>query len=236
MRLLPSVRERFRPLASETELPLEARVLAATHADLEKRIAEGRFREDLFYRLNVVALELPPLSARVDDIPELIVAFVETLERKLRFDGAALEWLKKRRWPGNVRELRNVMEQTAVFAQRELVHADEIQFISTRLPTQRLSRSEPPSWGGVDLSLGDNADATGGSSAGDQRPDVQAAVSTGKATGPAAVERRSTMSPSAQSADLGPFVNLERCAPIGSGYVDSSIVAASRKIDCGWAP
>src|SRR5713101_465996 len=80
-----------------------------------------------------------------------------------------------------------------------------------------------------------NGAIAGGSSAGDQRPDVQVAVSTGEATGPAAVER-STTSPSAQSADLGPVVTPERCAPIGSGYMDSSIVAESRKIDCGWAP
>jgi len=80
-----------------------------------------------------------------------------------------------------------------------------------------------------------NGAITGGSSAGDQRSDVQVAVSTGEATGPAAVER-STTSPSALSADLGPSVTPERCAPIGSGYMDSSIVAESRKIDCGWAP
>jgi hypothetical protein len=80
-----------------------------------------------------------------------------------------------------------------------------------------------------------NGAIAGGSSTSDQRRDVQVAVSTGEATGAAAVER-STTSPSAQSADLGPIVTPERCAPIGSGYMDSSIVAESRKIDCGWAP
>jgi hypothetical protein len=80
-----------------------------------------------------------------------------------------------------------------------------------------------------------NGAIAAGFSAGDQRPDVQVALSTGEATGPAAVER-STTSPSAQSADLGPSVTLQRCAPIGTGYMDSSIVAESRKHDCGWAP
>jgi hypothetical protein len=80
-----------------------------------------------------------------------------------------------------------------------------------------------------------NGAIAGGSSAGDQRPDVQVAVSRGEATGPAAVER-STTSPSAQSADLGPSATPQRCAPIGSGFMDTSIVAESRKIDCGWAP
>ena len=74
-----------------------------------------------------------------------------------------------------------------------------------------------------------------GDSAGDQQRDVQVAVSTGgEASGPTAVERWTT-SPSAQSADLGPLVTPERCAPIGSGYMDSSIVVEMRKIECGWA-
>ena len=80
-----------------------------------------------------------------------------------------------------------------------------------------------------------NGAIAGGSSAGDQRRDVQVGMSTGEATGAAAVER-STTSPSAESADLGSFATPVRCAPIGSGYMDSSIVAESRKIDCGWAP
>jgi hypothetical protein len=79
-----------------------------------------------------------------------------------------------------------------------------------------------------------NGAIAGGSSAGDQRRDVQVAVSKGEASGPAAVER-STTSPAVLSADLAPSVTPERCAPIGSGYMDSSIVAESRKIDCGWA-
>jgi hypothetical protein len=86
------------------------------------------------------------------------------------------------------------------------------------------------------LAFAVNGAIAGGSSAGDQRRDVQVAVSTGgEATGSAAVER-STTSPSAQSADRGPIVTPEGCAPLGSGYMDSSIVAESRKIDCGWAP
>ncbi len=79
-----------------------------------------------------------------------------------------------------------------------------------------------------------NGAIAGGSSAGDQRRDVRVAGSTGEANGPSAVER-STTSPSAQSAHLGPVVTPDRCAPIGSGYMDSSIVWEVRKIDCGWA-
>jgi hypothetical protein len=87
----------------------------------------------------------------------------------------------------------------------------------------------------VTLASAINAAMAGGSSAGDQRRDVQVAVWTGEGTGPEAVER-STTSPSAQSADLGPVGTPERCAPIDSGYMDSSIIAESRKIECGWAP
>lgn len=80
-----------------------------------------------------------------------------------------------------------------------------------------------------------NGAIAGGSSDGDQRRNVHGAVSKGEAAGPAAVER-STTSPSAQSADLGPVVTLERCPPIDGSYVDSSIIWEIRKIDCGWAP
>jgi hypothetical protein len=85
------------------------------------------------------------------------------------------------------------------------------------------------------LAFAVNGAIAGGSSAGDQRRDVQVAVSTGgEATGSAAVER-STTSPSAQSADLGPVVTPERCAPTDGSYVDSWVVWEIRKIDCGWA-
>jgi len=80
-----------------------------------------------------------------------------------------------------------------------------------------------------------NGAIAGGSSARDQRAEVQVGVSTGEAAGLAAVEQSTTSEP-AQSADTGPVVTLERCAPIDGSYVDSSIVWESRKIDCGWAP
>jgi DNA-binding NtrC family response regulator len=104
---------RFRPLGSETELPVRARILAATHVDLERRLADGTFREDLFYRLNVVTIEVPPLSERKDDIIELIAEFASELPRKLKFTEDATAWLTDRPWPGNVRELRNVVERVA---------------------------------------------------------------------------------------------------------------------------
>jgi two-component system response regulator HydG len=118
---------RFRPLGSEEELPLRARVIAATHVDLELAMAEGRFREDLYYRLNVVSLQVPPLADRGDDIVELIHSFGTQFQRKLRFTDAAVEWLRRRRWPGNVRELRNAVERLALLADSEAIDVADLE-------------------------------------------------------------------------------------------------------------
>jgi DNA-binding NtrC family response regulator len=118
---------RFRPLGSSEERSLRARVLASTHVDLEERIAEGRFRQDLFYRLDVLTLRAPPLAEHVEDIPELIAAFTSELRRRLRFRGDAIAWFEQRRWPGNVRELRNVVERVALLAESEDISAETLE-------------------------------------------------------------------------------------------------------------
>jgi two-component system response regulator HydG len=112
---------RFRPLGAESELPVRARILAATHVDLERGIGEGRFREDLYYRLNVVTIDVPPLSERGNDLVELLLAFCSELSRKIRFSDDAINWLTRRRWSGNVRELRNVVERIALLSETDLV-------------------------------------------------------------------------------------------------------------------
>jgi DNA-binding NtrC family response regulator len=112
---------RFRPLGAEQEQPLMARVLAATHVDLERRISEGMFREDLYYRLNVISIDVPSLAEREDDLLELVYAFNSELAEPLQFDGAALDWLKRRRWPGNVRELKNAIERLALLADSRMI-------------------------------------------------------------------------------------------------------------------
>ena len=121
-KLLRVLEERkFRPLGSEAELPLKARVLAATHIALEERISEGRFREDLFFRLNVVTVEIPPLEERKEDIVELLGAFMADLPRKLTFSEGAIAWLLRRHWPGNVRELRNAVERLALLSDSDRI-------------------------------------------------------------------------------------------------------------------
>jgi two-component system response regulator HydG len=112
---------RFRPLGAESELPVRARILAATHVDLERGIGEGRFREDLYYRLNVVTIDVPPLSERGHDLVELLLAFCSDLPRRIRFSDDAINWLSRRRWAGNVRELRNVVERVALLSETDLV-------------------------------------------------------------------------------------------------------------------
>jgi DNA-binding NtrC family response regulator len=118
---------RFRPLGSEEEMPLRARVIAATHVDLEAAIAEGRFREDLYYRLNVVSIQVPPLADRGDDIVELLHSFGTQFQRKLRFTDDAVNWLCRRRWPGNVRELRNAVERLVLLSDSDLVDVPELE-------------------------------------------------------------------------------------------------------------
>jgi DNA-binding NtrC family response regulator len=113
--------KRFRPLGSEEELPFRARVVAATHVDLEGRVAKGRFRDDLFYRLHVVSIDVPSLADRRGDIPELMLHFVSQLANPIRFDDDACEWLARRDWPGNVRELRNAIERVALLADEPVV-------------------------------------------------------------------------------------------------------------------
>ncbi len=101
-------------------------MIAATNKDLEEEIAAGRFREDLFYRLNVVPIEVPPLRSRRDDIPLLVEKFTGDLARyggvkTKTFDDDALDALRAREWPGNVRELRNVIERAMIFAEGDVL-------------------------------------------------------------------------------------------------------------------
>ncbi|HEX4475402.1 MAG TPA: sigma-54 dependent transcriptional regulator [Polyangiaceae bacterium] len=114
---------KFRPLGSETELPLKARVLAATHIALEERLHDGGFREDLFFRLNVVAIEMPALAERREDIAELLQAFLADVPRNLSLTDRAVTWLTQRQWPGNVRELRNAVERLALLSEVDRIDA-----------------------------------------------------------------------------------------------------------------
>jgi two-component system, NtrC family, response regulator AtoC len=110
---------------------VDVRILAATNRDLKKQVAAGTFREDLYYRLNVICIQIPPLRERREDIPLLVERFVELLSAELKrpFDGVtpeALEALMNHPWPGNVRELRNVLERGAVVAQGRRIQLSDL--------------------------------------------------------------------------------------------------------------
>jgi len=126
---------RFRPLGAQAELPLRARVLAATHVDLERRIETGAFRADLYYRLNVVCVEVPSLEDRIDDLPELLLEFTSDLHPKIRFSAESVEWLARRRWAGNVRELRNIVERLALLSDTEVIDVSTLQQLARERPT-----------------------------------------------------------------------------------------------------
>jgi transcriptional regulator with GAF, ATPase, and Fis domain len=108
-------------LGSPHAIPVNVRIIAATHQDLEMRIAEGAFRKDLFYRLNVFPITIPPLRDRVEDIPRFVWHFVEQFAESFgkRIDSIAPESmaaLQRHSWPGNIRELRNVVERAMIGA------------------------------------------------------------------------------------------------------------------------
>ena len=115
-------------------IPTDARVIAATNQNLADMVKEKRFREDLFFRLNVVTLELPPLRDRVDDIMLLAGHFLKDFATKARrtvpqFTDDAVTRMRQHAWPGNVRELRNLMERLAYLTQGDTIEADDLAFI-----------------------------------------------------------------------------------------------------------
>ena len=152
-KLLRVLQEReFEPLGSERTEKVDLRVIAATNRDLRQMVAEGRFQEDLFYRLNVIPIELPPLRERRDDIPSLVDHFVRkhsqrTGRRIDRIDDGVVEALQQYAWPGNVRELENTIERAVVLTPATVITADSISPLSvgtTRaagLPTLQLRQN-----------------------------------------------------------------------------------------------
>ncbi|MBI5514706.1 MAG: sigma 54-interacting transcriptional regulator [Deltaproteobacteria bacterium] len=125
----------FERVGGNETLRVDVRVVAATHRDLPSMVREGRFREDLFYRLTSLTLTLPPLRERLEDLPALAAFLLEREarsrgERSRRLTGAALRRLSEHPWPGNVRELENVLRASALFADGEELQADDLQGLS----------------------------------------------------------------------------------------------------------
>ena len=132
VKLLRVLQERnFEPVGSTRTVHVDVRLVTATHQHLERLITEGRFREDLFYRLNVISITLPPLRERPEDILELSLFFLSraaarTNKTITHIDDAALAVMERYGWPGNVRELENVIERAVVLADGDLIRLDDL--------------------------------------------------------------------------------------------------------------
>lgn len=133
-----------RPVGATTTTPIDVRIIAATHHDIADNVARGTFREDLYYRLNVITLELPPLSQRREDILLLAEHFCQTLATKnnkplVRFSPEAAQVLMSAPWPGNVRQLFNVVEQCTVLSTTPLVSRNLVERALRFKPDRLLS-------------------------------------------------------------------------------------------------
>ncbi len=148
-KLLKAIEEkRFRRLGSTTSIEVKTRIMAGTHADLEKGIAEGRFRRDLFYRLNVINIFLPPLRDRGRDILLLARHFFDNYVREYdsparKFSPAAEEALASYDWPGNVRELQHVVERAVLLGDNPVIDVKEIYEALGLEPKPRASEAAP---------------------------------------------------------------------------------------------
>ena len=137
VKLLRVLQEReITRVGGEEVIKVDVRIIAATNKDLAREIEAGRFREDLYYRLNVVALEMPPLRERREDIPLLAQHFLEALSRDNRknikgFTPQAMDRLMKYDWPGNVRELMNAVERGVVLSRSEYLDEEALSLISS---------------------------------------------------------------------------------------------------------
>ncbi|HEU5320263.1 MAG TPA: sigma-54 dependent transcriptional regulator [Methylomirabilota bacterium] len=128
-------------LGSEKALVVDVRVIAATNKDLARAVQQGQFREDLWFRLNVLPIHIPPLRERPDDVPSLVRHFSERqtarLGRPVQLDSGAVQLLRAHHWPGNVRELANVVERLAILAQGDTIAADDVARVLPQDGTRR---------------------------------------------------------------------------------------------------
>jgi two-component system response regulator AtoC len=137
-KLLRALQERIiERLGSNTPVPVDIRLVTATSRDLERAVNQGSFREDLYYRLNVVMIPLPPLRDRRQDIPALVQYFLNRSGSRVSITAPALAMLCDYHWPGNVRELENVIERTLVLARSGVITEDEIQLRTRPEPADR---------------------------------------------------------------------------------------------------
>jgi len=147
-KLLRVIQEKeITPVGSDTTIAVDVRVIAATNRDLKTMAGQKTFREDLYYRLNVVTIEIPPLRRRPEDIPELALHFLETFAQKNRrkiqgFTPDAMDTLIRYAWPGNVRELMNAVERGVVLARSDRIAGEDLAFLFPETPGEETGGAE----------------------------------------------------------------------------------------------
>ncbi|MCB1806727.1 MAG: sigma-54-dependent Fis family transcriptional regulator, partial [Candidatus Competibacteraceae bacterium] len=132
----------FLRIGGKETVQVDVRIVAATHRDLEREIAEGRFREDLYYQLNVVPIQLPPLHEHIEDVPDLLNYYVnyfvdqEGLSYR-RFSMAAQNRLRNYSWPGNIRELKNLVQRLLILGSGEEISQEEVEAAISNTPPSK---------------------------------------------------------------------------------------------------
>jgi len=139
----------FSRIGAQEDCRVQVRVICATNCQLEQAIARGRFRQDLYYRINVVNLQLPPLRERVADIAGLVNYFLELHRTRHNLPGhppspAALRLLERHRWPGNIRELENLMERYVILGTEEAISNELLRYEDTRSEPEALTEGQIP--------------------------------------------------------------------------------------------
>lgn len=143
--------KKVRRIGGERLIPVDVRIVAATNRDLEELIRENRFRADLYYRINVLTLEIPPLRSRLEDIPALTRTIADEVSERMNkritaIDASVFRIFQQYDWPGNVRELRNVVERVVLLTEKERLDITDLTFFIRKLKQRRHSEAKESSW------------------------------------------------------------------------------------------
>ncbi|OQY18609.1 MAG: sigma-54-dependent Fis family transcriptional regulator [Desulfobacteraceae bacterium 4572_35.1] len=139
----------IRPVGGNSTRRVDVRLIAATNKNLEQGVSDGWFREDLFYRLNVFSINMPPLRNRLDSLEELVEQFLRSTSKRVNknidsIDRRAIEAMRQYHWPGNIRELQNIIERAAVLTQDNCIHLENLPVIFTELIGKHNDLDSPP--------------------------------------------------------------------------------------------
>lgn len=133
VKLLRAIQEReIQAVGSEQTVSVDIRIIAATNLDLQEKISQGQFREDLYYRLSVIPLFIPPLRERTEDIPALVTHFLKKFDAppEVSFSPEAVQLLKSHSWPGNIREMQNIVERCIILRKKNIIAPEDLQLLN----------------------------------------------------------------------------------------------------------